>query len=155
MERRETVKTDYAVTLQELAPCGLDCARCFGYAGGEIKALAAALLDRLGNFEPVASRLCGVVPALQDYARFQELLNMMAAASCPGCRAGGGRFPPCAAKTCFREQGVDFCYQCAEYPCERNQFDPDLLRRWRWMNDRMAKIGVEAYYHEQKKKPRY
>jgi len=27
--------------------------------------------------------------------------------------------------------------------------------RWRRMNDRMRETGVEAYYHEQKKSPRY
>ncbi|AZK59757.1 hypothetical protein [Candidatus Desulforudis audaxviator] len=37
----------------------------------------------------------------------------------------------------------------------RNRFDEGLLRRWRRMNDRMREIGVEAYYHEQKKSPRY
>lgn len=147
--------TDYEVALSELAPCGLDCSRCFGYAGGEIRDLAATLLDRLGNFDRVARRLSGVVPAFQEYPRFHEVLTVMAGASCLGCRAGGGHFPPCAAKSCFREKGVDFCFQCDEYPCQRNGFDKGLLRRWRQMNDRMREIGVEAYYREQKKIPRY
>lgn len=147
--------TDYGTILKELAPCGLDCARCYGYADGEIRKLAEALSDKLGNFAPVAERLSQVVPAFKDFVAFEAVLAVMTKASCTGCRTGGGHFPPCTAKTCFREKEVDFCFQCDEFPCERNRFDEALIERWKRNNTLMREIGVEAYYHKQKGKPRY
>jgi len=52
-------------------------------------------------------------------------------------------------------KGVDFCFQCDEFPCEKTNFDPDLKRRWFQMNTRMKEIGVEAYFEETKDLPRY
>ncbi|MEW6725458.1 DUF3795 domain-containing protein [Desulforudis sp. 1088] len=146
---------DRETILAELAPCGLDCSRCFGYGDGEIKKLALALLDKLGNFDRYAGRLAKFMPVFEGYKQFHELLLFFGKASCAGCRQGGGTFPLCSAKTCFREKNVDFCFQCDEYPCERNQFPPDLQARWRRMNDRMRETGVEQFYAEQKKEPRY
>ena len=63
--------------------------------------------------------------------------------------------PFCAARTCFAEKGVDFCFQCDEYPCSRNSY-PDLLaRKWRANNERMKEVGVEAFYEESLQHPRY
>jgi hypothetical protein len=72
-----------------------------------------------------------------------------------GCRQGNAQTPFCAAKDCFREKGVDFCFQCDEYPCHRNHFPPNLEQRWRAYNDRMREVGAERFYEEQRAKPRY
>lgn len=146
---------DYRTILQELAPCGLDCSRCSSYNEGNTKKLSTALLDVLGNYERVAARLAGFVPVLKNYPEFKEVLVFFTQGSCPGCRPGGGQFPPCAARNCFREKGVDFCFQCDEYPCTRNKYDPGLTARWRRMNDRMKEVGVEQFYREQKGQSRY
>jgi len=50
--------------------------------------------------------------------------------------------------------GVDFCFQCREYPCD-GQFEDRLRDWWRTINDRMKEIGAVAYYDEQSKLPRY
>ncbi|RJQ29290.1 MAG: DUF3795 domain-containing protein [Peptococcaceae bacterium] len=146
---------DHQAILKELAPCGLDCFRCASYSQGEIKKLSTELLDALGNFEKVAARLAGFVPALKNYPEFKEVLVFLTRGSCSGCRAGGGQFPLCSARNCFKEKGVDFCFQCDEYPCARNKYDPELTARWRKMNDRMKEAGVEKFYEEQKGQPRY
>ena len=56
---------------------------------------------------------------------------------------------------CYQEKGVDFCFQCDEFPFEKTNFDPDLKRRWIEINDRMRKLGVEAYYAETRDQCRY
>jgi hypothetical protein len=63
--------------------------------------------------------------------------------------------PVCAARTCASEKGVDFCFECGEYPCNRNNYPPRLEVRWRTCNDRMREIGAEAFYDEQLGTPRY
>ncbi|GBF31967.1 hypothetical protein DCCM_0157 [Desulfocucumis palustris] len=141
--------------LTSLAPCGLDCSRCHGFAGGEIKKLSEQLIEALGDFQSVADKLSSFMPVMQNYRQFREMLDFFTLAGCAGCRSGKAQFPLCAAKSCFKEKGVDFCFQCDEYPCGRNRYDAPLHERWRRINDRMKEVGVEVYYEEQKKRPRY
>nr|WP_315988521.1 DUF3795 domain-containing protein [Desulforamulus aquiferis] len=60
----------------------------------------------------------------------------------------------CAVRTCFKEKGIDFCFQCQDYPCNKQE-NPMLRQRWLEKNDRMREIGVTSYYEEQRKLPRY
>jgi hypothetical protein len=42
---------------------------------------------------------------------------------CPGCRAVKGLCPvlgePCATYACAQEKKVEYCFQCAEFPCAK------------------------------------
>jgi len=141
--------------LNRLAPCGLDCKRCTRFIEGEARHSALKLKEALTGFEKMAPRVADKVPALAHYQEFLAVLDFLSTVDCVGCRAGGSTLPFCAARTCFREKGVDFCFQCDEYPCQRNQFPANLAERWRAYNDRMKAVGVEAFHEEQLKKPRY
>lgn len=141
--------------LKALAPCGLDCSRCQRYAEGEIKATAQKMISLLGNAAKLAPVLAGMNPAFAHYEDFMEILRFYSQADCVGCRNGAECFPPCAARICHREKAVDFCFQCDEFPCGRNGYSEDLTRRWKNMNQRMKEIGIEAFYAEQQKTPRY
>lgn len=145
----------HQVVLDHLAPCGLDCSRCAAYAGGRVKRLAQELGHALTGYEKVAARMAGFVPALAHFSGFSEVLDFLKSGSCTGCRAGGSTVPFCAARTCFREKGVDFCSQCGEFPCERNEYPVGLKERWLAYGRRMQEVGVEAFYQEQLGKPRY
>jgi hypothetical protein len=125
------------------------------YAHGRVQKLAAGLGEALEGFENMAPRVADRVPALAEYGRFAEVLEFFTRASCAGCREGGAQLPFCAARTCHREQGVDFCFQCSEYPCSRNSFPENLATRWRSRNDRMRDLGVPQFYKESLKEPRY
>ena len=103
----------------------------------------------------MAARVADRVPALGGYDRFKAVLDFFTEANCMGCRAGGAGMPSCAARNCFKEQGVDFCFQCDEYPCARNDYPENLERRWRAANDRMVEVGAEQFYQESLSKPRY
>lgn len=148
-------ETLYEEILRRLAPCGLDCYRCAMCGHGVIKRTAAELAAALEGYEDIAPRVAAREPVLEHYRRFADVLALFSRASCIGCRAGGSTFPMCAARTCFREQGVDFCFQCGEYPCERNQYPEMFQARWRANNDRMREVGVERYYQESLLEPRY
>jgi hypothetical protein len=145
----------YDEILDRLAPCGLDCHRCAMCGSGVIKRTATELAAALEGYENVAPRVAALLPALANYQQFAEVLAAFSGATCAGCRAGGATFPFCAARTCFKEQGVDFCFQCGEYPCERNDYPGDFAKRWRENNDRMRDAGVEQYYRESLQRPRY
>lgn len=146
---------EYQDVLKQLAPCGLDCGRCADYENGEIKDLSTNLIRLLGNYGRVAKMKAEAKPLFNNYAQFEEILTAFSQASCSGCRGENVLCPiTCAAKTCYKEKGVDFCFQCGEYPCEK-QFSGRLRDRWKDINDRMKAVGVVQFYHEQKKNPRY
>jgi len=145
----------YQDVVARLAPCGIDCERCVRSEQGRVRRLAVELAGALEGFEKMAPRVADRVPALREYGRFAEILDMFVQADCAGCRTGGSELPFCAARTCFREQGVDFCFQCKEYPCDRNRYPENLAQRWRACNDRMREAGAVQYYRESLQKPRY
>ncbi len=146
---------DYQTVVERLAPCGIDCERCVMFDGGRVRHHATALVEALRGFECMAPRVADRFPCLARYEDFAEVLTLLGSASCRGCRQGGSKLPFCAARDCFSERGVDFCAQCAEYPCDRNDYPENLRVRWRAINDRIGEVGAERYYRESLEKPRY
>lgn len=141
--------------LSRLAPCGLDCSKCVGFADGNIRETSEKLLHLLGNFDRYAERFSGFLPVFRNYTQFKEVLTHFSQAGCQGCRNGACGYPDCGVVSCYRDKGVDFCFQCDEFPCDKTNFDPDLKQRWLKMNRRMKEIGVEAYFEETRDMPRY
>ena len=147
---------DYDDVVKHLAPCGLDCMRCADYEHGEIKQISSRLIQLLGNYRPVAKMKIEKNSIFNGYTQFEEILTSFSNDSCSGCRGENVKCPiaTCSAKNCYKEKNVHFCFQCNEYPCEK-QFTGRLRERWRYINDRMKEIGVVEYYYEQVKVPRY
>lgn len=84
--------------MELFAPCGLFCGVCPWYRAQRNETLAKELAARLGL--PVE------------------------AAHCSGCRAVKGLAPVmggqvCETYDCATGKGVDFCYQCDDFPCPR------------------------------------
>jgi len=145
----------YQDILQTLAPCGLNCRKCFAFAGGEIKLLSRRIKALLGNFDNYAERFSSFLPVFKNYPSFKSLLHYLSEGDCLGCRNGTCKYSDCGVFRCYQEKGVDFCFQCKEFPCEKTNFDPDLHRRWIEMNNEMKKMGIKAYFEKSRKLPRY
>lgn len=78
------------------APCGIFCGECRVYKAKDDSALREGL---------IAAGIPGEkVP-------------------CPGCRPGRGDCPvlngPCATYECVTGRGLDFCFECGDFPCPR------------------------------------
>ena len=146
---------EYSEILEFLAPCGLSCHKCLGYMKGDIAFHSKKLQDLLGNFDVYAERFSKFLPVFQNYPSFKTLLSRLAEPDCQGCRQGTCKLPNCGVAECYKNKGVDFCFQCDEFPCEKTNFDPHLKVRWMKMNNRMKEIGVEAYFEETKDECRY
>ena len=139
-----------------LAPCGLDCGRCVRFKDGGIALAASALKEKLAGFGNAAPRFAAMSPALGGYKQFEDVVDLLIAADCPGCRKDPSKcYPACKAKTCHKEKGVDFCGECAEFPCNKNEYPEMFERIWKINGKKLKKAGAEAYYKEQLKKPRY
>ncbi len=146
---------EYKEILNILAPCGLNCGKCLANSEGEIKKHSKELKGLLGNFDRYAKRFSAFMPVFKNYSEFKELLEFLTQGNCNGCRKGDCKYPNCGVAKCYQEKGVDFCFQCHEFPCDKTNFDPDLKQRWLQMNNRMREVGIEAYFKETKDLPRY
>ncbi len=138
-----------------IAPCGLNCMKCQMSAEGDIRRHSLDLKQLLGDFDGYAIRFSRFLPIYGKYPEFKELLAHFSQANCKGCRQGDCKYPNCGVTKCYKSKGVDFCFQCEEFPCAKSNFDPSLYERWIRMGKRMKEIGVEAYYEETKDQPRY
>lgn len=145
----------YEKAVQEFAPCGIECARCVAFKDGEVVRLSSALKEQLHNFENMANYYKKFTPVFNNYDSFVEILEFFAKGSCPGCLFGESPNCSCNVKECHKEKNVDFCYQCAEYPCDKTNYEENLYKKWRANNDMMKEKGVEAFYTEKKSKHRY
>jgi len=146
---------NYSEVVQKLAPCGLDCSRCADCAGGEIAGLSGRLVGLLGGYARVARVKQDKIPVFRSYPQCEEVLKTFAQAACSGCRGGNNLCPiDCVAGPCTRAKGIDFCFQCGEFPCDKT-IHPQIRERWLAFNTRMGEIGAVAFYEEQSKRPRY
>ena len=140
----------------QLAPCGLPCGKCLAYAGGPIQQLSLALADELGeNFTGYAKMFEGMNPVFKQYSAFRELLDFLGSGSCTGCREKGCLFKDCGVTVCVKDKGVDYCYQCDEFPCDKHGMPDGLAQRWHANNKKMKEIGPDEWFCGSKDKPRY
>ena len=149
---------EYQQILSSLAPCGLSCETCFARVGGDIHRLSRELKDKLGNFAPYAKRFENMleVPVFQKYPDFAAMLDYFGSNNCLGCRSEQCRlFKNCGIRPCHQQKGVDFCFQCDEFPCDKTNFDQSLQKAWVLINEKIRKTGVEQYYEKTQTRPRY
>lgn len=78
------------------APCGIYCGECVVYKAKDSKEMQEALIAKGLKRESVP---------------------------CPGCRAIRGDCPAtggiCETYTCSEKNGVEFCFQCPDFPCPK------------------------------------
>ena len=141
--------------IQRLSVCGLDCSRCADYENGEIRNLSSKLSELLNGYERLAKMKVENAPIFNGYPEFIQILSHLAEGTCGGCRSDNVNCPlDCQAKICRKKRNLDFCYECDEFPCDK-QFQGKLRERWIERNNRMKEIGVKNFFIEQSKMPRY
>jgi hypothetical protein len=84
------------------------------------------------------------------------MLDYFSKVECRGCRKERCRlFKSCKVRDCTERRGVDFCFQCPDFPCHDTGFDEHLYKRYLEINRRMKETGPDRYYREVKDTPRY
>lgn len=147
--------SDRAGIVARVAACGLDCGRCLSHPGSPISRHARGLLSELGDFPARAAFFARLDPVFEHYAAFEAVAGRFAAADCGGCRSGRCLLGDCAVQKCVTERGVDFCYECAEFPCGHTGFSEMLHARWLGNNTKMRQMGLSAYMEWLAAQPRY
>ncbi len=87
------MKTNDDITL--VAPCGMDCGDCGAYKVKDDPSLKEVLVKKF-NWNGVP---------------------------CPGCRPAKGKHQfvdgTCTTYACISKRGLDFCFECSEFPCAK------------------------------------
>jgi hypothetical protein len=139
-----------------LAPCGLDCGKCLANPDSRIATLARELREELGGFADYAPRFATFNQVFTKYPEFAALLDHLAdGGTCPSCRSGKCLFQGCHVSRCTREKGIDYCGECAEFPCAKANFPVHLEPLWRKSSEAVRETGAEAFYATIKDRPRY
>ena len=78
---------------------------------------------------------------------------------CPGCGGGEGNQSCKIARCSMEHNGVEYCFQCDEYPCPKyehiDDYDSFITQGNRKVDMKKAhQIGMEAYNAEQEEKAR-
>lgn len=141
-----------------IAPCGLNCEKCFAHVDGDIRRYSLKLKEKLGNFDIYAKRYETLLDdsIFKKYPDFKEMLDYFASKNCRGCRNEQCKlFKNCGVRSCHQEKQVDYCFQCDEFPCKNTNFDERLYKVWVLINEKTEKTGIDQYYEESKIRPRY
>lgn len=141
--------------LKAIAPCGLNCLKCFAYEEGFISKEATRLKELLGNFKVFAKKFESFHKELESYADFEKVLGFLAKGSCKGCRSGECLNGACKAQACAIAEKVELCVDCNEFPCSSHNFPKGLDKLWVLMNNRIKEVGLQTFFEESMQKERY
>lgn len=146
----------YGDIRKKVAPCGLLCYTCTGFAEGAIPQASKALLRYLDGYsEFLEQQSHPDKPAVDTALR---ALAFWAGNDCPGCREGGDHrcmLEGCTVRECTKGKGIDFCAECAEFPCGEPHPSKVFLKAWKKANSRIREIGAEGFFQEEKEVSHY
>lgn len=85
------------------------------------------------------------------------LCTMRLGGYCPGCGGGEGNQSCAIARCSLDHGGIEYCFQCGEFPCARykseDAYDSFITHRNRLRDlERARRDGVEAYRAEQRER---
>lgn len=101
-------------------------------------------MDNFNRKNPLLS-LCGLNCGL---------CTMRLGGYCPGCGQGN---KPCKTACCGMQHGVEYCFECAQYPCPIYEHSDDYDSFITYKNqkadlEKAKTIGADAYSSEQEEK---
>lgn len=94
---------------------------------------------------------CGLCPRYQ----------MAGASKCPGCSGEGflTKHPTCGVLSCTQRRGIEYCYQCNEFPCKKydgaDETDSFITHLNQFRDMKRARCGgIDVYIYELNEKIR-
>jgi len=134
----------------EVGYCGEYCRTCHWYTDA-LRKPAAQLLELVKKHFEVAGWVNHKGGRSKETIKGLGILSKSACAF--NCKGGGG-WSGCPVRKCCIAKGIEFCFECPEFPCERNWseksehanvFTADKTKRLQEMKE----IGVEEWINRQ------
>ena len=137
-----------AARRNEVGYCGDYCRTCHWYTDAMRKP-AAQLLDLVKSHFEVALWI-NEKGSSQETMKGLEILSKGACTF--NCKGGGG-WGGCPVRKCCIDKGVDFCFECPEFPCsqwdEKSKFSNVFNKAKKERLLKMKEIGVEEWIKKQ------
>ncbi len=142
--------------LKAIAPCALCCYTCPSMKDGVIAQTAQKLHHYFDGFCEFNQMM---LPERwrqreADFQAFDDKLVKYSKRHCNGCRDnthGQCCIEGCFILECTSSHGVEFCAECAEFPCNKLKsdiFHPVVIAEWKEGNERIREVGIEQFYEE-------
>ena len=152
--------------LEYVAPCSLLCYTCPAYEDGVISKHSRDLCKYFeGYYDFNKANLPDKYRSwLKEFESFYKRLKRYSHGSCIACRnnpsAGSGCIENCIVPSCTRENKVDFCGECPNFPCERGKeffknINKEILSDWIEGNKSIKAVGIKQYFEEKKEISHY
>ncbi|BCZ46459.1 hypothetical protein psyc5s11_25260 [Clostridium gelidum] len=144
--------------LEKIAPCSLMCHTCIAYEDGVISQTAKQLskyTEGICEFYEKHSP-----NEIERFKVFQEELAKYSAGKCSGCRNKehlGCSIKGCFILDCTKERDIDYCGECAEFPCDKMQkiFEEEVYMQWLKGNREIKNWGIEVFWEKNCERPHY
>ncbi len=108
-----------------IAPCGLSCGHCPAYLSKDNPAIMEYLITMGSNREDLPCQGCRPLEGKPGWCRNVNRSQVVEDTREPVLDVPADD-SPCATYTCSAEHGVDFCYECPEFPCVKLQPCADM-----------------------------
>jgi hypothetical protein len=128
--------------------CGAYCGLCARYHGYTAFREAVAMVSEIADSHGFQHWMPGAVKDF-NYTEFRKGLAFFSDTEswlvCRGsCKSGDGR-PDCPMRNCCRGKGIDICFDCADFPCEKTGRNEGMSTRAR----EYKKLGKEKWLQAQ------
>jgi hypothetical protein len=134
----------------EVGYCGDYCRNCYWYTDA-LRKPTTQLLDLIKSHFEVAGWINYKGGNSTETTKGLEILSKAACAF--NCKGGGG-WGGCSVRTCCTAKSVDFCFDCIEFPCEKNWGEKSehaniFSKTKKERLQKMKEIGVEEWIRAQ------
>lgn len=136
--------------------CGGYCGECALFPEFTALRESAALLSELIGIHGLQNWIPRAwLPEAEnrfDFAEFRKGLDFFSDPDswfiCRKCCKDGGGLPECLMRKCCQERGLDICFDCADFPCSKVEWNPNMIKR----DTEYKKLGKDRWLREQEKK---
>jgi hypothetical protein len=136
--------------------CGGYCGQCALFPGfaalREAAALTAELIDVHGLQNWIPQAWLPEAENKFDFAEFRKGLAFFSDPEsffiCRKCCQDGGGFSGCTMRKCCQERGLDVCFDCGDFPCNKMEWHPNMIKR----AGEYKRLGKDAWMRQQEKK---
>ncbi|MEM2103218.1 MAG: DUF3795 domain-containing protein [Candidatus Bathyarchaeia archaeon] len=133
----------------EVAYCGNYCRTCYWYTDA-LRKPATQLLDLIKSHFELAGWINAQGSNAEQTIKGLEILSKTACAF--KCKGGSG-WGDCPVRKCCITKGVDFCFECSEFPCtlwdEKGKYAHVFNRTKIERLQKMKELGVEEWIKKQ------
>lgn len=138
--------------------CGGYCGECALFSGftalREAASILAELIDTHGLQNWIPEAWMPDAENKFDFAEFRKGLDFFSTPEswyiCRECCKNGGGWPECPMRKCCRERELDICFDCGEFPCDKVERNPRMIKR----GDEYKKLGKDEWLREREKNAR-